>query len=122
MRGRSVPRVSLVGVSHGTRVAPEYQRQFPTRCGAAVLDGVVRRTWLPASVGVDNATALQAFAACEAASAARATRRHCGNLATLLFAAGTGRDGAEPGDRPHETLHADARLRCWPPGALRCMR
>ena len=34
-------RINLVGVSYGTRLALEYQRQFPQRVRRAVLDGVV---------------------------------------------------------------------------------
>ncbi|MEO7116948.1 MAG: alpha/beta hydrolase [Caldimonas sp.] len=67
-------RVDLVGASYGTRVALEYQRQFPTRVRRSVLDGVAPPDMaLPASASPDNQAALDALlAACAAeASCAR---------------------------------------------------
>ena len=53
-------RVNLWGGSYGTRVAMEYQRQFPQRVRSMVLDGVAPATMaLPASFAVDGEAALQ---------------------------------------------------------------
>ncbi len=59
-------KVDLVGASYGTRVALEYQRQFPTRIRRSVLDGVAPPDMaLPAAASPDNQAALDAlFAAC----------------------------------------------------------
>jgi pimeloyl-ACP methyl ester carboxylesterase len=61
-------RIDLVGASYGTRVALEYQRQFPARVRRSVLDGVAPPDMaLPASFSVDNQAALDALvAACAA--------------------------------------------------------
>jgi pimeloyl-ACP methyl ester carboxylesterase len=61
-------RVDLVGASYGTRVALEYQRQFPARVRRSVLDGVAPADMaLPASSSLDNQAAFDALvAACAA--------------------------------------------------------
>jgi pimeloyl-ACP methyl ester carboxylesterase len=62
-------RIDLVGGSYGTRVALEYQRQFPKAVRRSVLDGVAPPDMaLPASFSTDNQAALDALlAACAAA-------------------------------------------------------
>lgn len=83
-------RIDLVGVSYGTRVALEYQRQFSSRVRRSVLDGVAPADMaLPASFSVDNQAALDALiAACAAEPAcARAhpeLRRHLAELLQSL--------------------------------------
>ena len=60
-------RINLVGFSYGTRVALDYQRQFPTHVRRTVLDGVVP-PWmaLTRSVSADNQAALdKVFSDCE---------------------------------------------------------
>ena len=61
-------RIDLVGASYGTRVALEYQRQFPGAVRRSVIDGVAPPDMaLPASFSLDNQTALDAlFASCAA--------------------------------------------------------
>jgi len=61
-------RIDLVGASYGTRVALEYQRQFPKAVRRSVLDGVAPPDMaLPASFSLDNQAALDALiAACVA--------------------------------------------------------
>lgn len=68
------PRINLVGVSYGTRVALDYQRQFPQALRRSVLDGVAPPDMgLPASAAADAQAALEAlFAACAAESACQA--------------------------------------------------
>ena len=52
------PPVDLVGASYGTRVALEYQRQFPAAVRRMVLDGVAPPDMaLPASFSTDNQAA-----------------------------------------------------------------
>jgi pimeloyl-ACP methyl ester carboxylesterase len=67
-RALGADRVDLVGASYGTRVALEYQRQFPRAVRRSVLDGVAPPDLaMPASFSRDNQAALDAlFAACEA--------------------------------------------------------
>ncbi len=69
-----VPRINLVGVSYGTRVALEYMRRFPQRVRSAVLDGVVPPGLsLARSFSIDNQMALEAvFDACAAEPSCRA--------------------------------------------------
>ncbi len=59
-------RIDVVGFSYGTRVAFEYQRQFPQRLRRVVLDGVVPPDLvLPVSAAADAQAALDAvFDAC----------------------------------------------------------
>jgi pimeloyl-ACP methyl ester carboxylesterase len=68
-------RIDLIGVSYGSRVLLEYQRQFPRRVRRAVLDGAAPPDMvLPASFSADNQAALDAlFSACarDTACAAR---------------------------------------------------
>jgi len=61
-------RVDLVGASYGTRVALEYQRQFPGAVRRTVIDGVTPPDMaLPASFSFDNQAALESLlAACAA--------------------------------------------------------
>ncbi|HUG25541.1 alpha/beta hydrolase [Piscinibacter sp.] len=60
-------QINLVGVSYGTRVALEYQRQFPDPVRRSVIDGVAPPDMvLPASFSTDGQAALDAMlAACE---------------------------------------------------------
>ena len=71
-------QINLVGASYGTRVALEYQRQFPQSLRRSVLDGVAPPDMdLIASGAIDSRSALEAiFAACagEAACGARYPR------------------------------------------------
>lgn len=80
-------RIDLVGASYGTRVALEYQRQFPTAVRRAVIDGVAPPDMaLPASFSLDNQAAFDALvAACAAES--QCARNHPdlhGRFDTLL--------------------------------------
>ena len=61
-------RIDLVGASYGTRVALEYQRQFPRAVRRSVIDGVAPPDMaLPASFSMDNQAAFDALvAACAA--------------------------------------------------------
>ena len=61
-------RIDLVGASYGTRVALEYQRQFPQAVRRSVIDGVAPPDMaLPASFSFDNQAAFDALlAACAA--------------------------------------------------------
>ena len=61
-------RIDLVGASYGTRVALEYQRQFPRSVRRSVIDGVAPPDMaLPASFSLDNQAAFDALvAACAA--------------------------------------------------------
>ena len=53
-------RIDLVGASYGTRVALEYQRQFPKAVRRSVIDGVAPPDMaLPASFSLDNQAALR---------------------------------------------------------------
>lgn len=72
------PRVNVVGVSYGTRVALEYLRQYPKAVRRAVLDGVAPPDMvLPVSMAADNQAALDALLdACAAAQACRARHRN----------------------------------------------
>jgi len=64
-------RIDLVGASYGTRVALEYQRQFPNAVRRSVIDGVAPPDMaLPASFSTDNQAALDAVVAACAAEAA----------------------------------------------------
>jgi pimeloyl-ACP methyl ester carboxylesterase len=64
-------RIDLVGVSYGTRAALEYMRAYPTHVRRVVLDAVAPPDMvLPATMGTDAATALDAlFRDCAAAPA-----------------------------------------------------
>ena len=70
-RALGAEQINLVGVSYGTRVGLEYQRQFPSAVRRSVLDGVAPPDMvLPASFSTDNQAALDALvAACAAESA-----------------------------------------------------
>jgi pimeloyl-ACP methyl ester carboxylesterase len=70
-RALGAERIDLVGASYGTRVALEYQRQFPNAVRRSVIDGVAPPDLaMPASFSRDNQTALDAlFAACAAEAA-----------------------------------------------------
>ena len=69
-------RIDLVGASYGTRVALEYQRQFPKAVRRSVLDGVAPPDMaLPASFSFDNQAALDALVVACAAEPACA-REH----------------------------------------------
>jgi pimeloyl-ACP methyl ester carboxylesterase len=61
-------QIDLVGESYGTRVALEYQRQFPNAVRRSVIDGVAPPDMaLPASFSLDNQSAFDAMlAACAA--------------------------------------------------------
>ncbi len=67
-------QINLVGASYGTRVALDYQRQFPHALRRSVLDGVAPPDMdLIASLAVDSRRALDAmFAACADEAACRA--------------------------------------------------
>jgi pimeloyl-ACP methyl ester carboxylesterase len=55
-------RIDLVGASYGTRVALEYQRQFPKAVRRSVIDGVAPPDMaLPASFSFDNQAAFDAL-------------------------------------------------------------
>jgi Predicted hydrolases or acyltransferases (alpha/beta hydrolase superfamily) len=70
-RALGVEQIDLVGASYGTRVALEYQRQFPKAVRRSVLDGVAPPDMaLPASFSVDNQAAFDALLAACAAEAA----------------------------------------------------
>lgn len=64
-------RIDLVGASYGSRVALEYQRQFPGAVRRSVLDGAAPPDMaLPASFSTDNQAAFDALAAACAAEPA----------------------------------------------------
>ena len=67
-------QINLVGASYGTRVALEYQRQFPQALRRSVLDGVAPPDMdLVASGAIDSRSSLDAmFAACAAEAACQA--------------------------------------------------
>jgi pimeloyl-ACP methyl ester carboxylesterase len=67
-RALGAEQIDLIGASYGTRVALEYQRQFPRAVRRSVLDGVAPPDMaLPVSFSLDNQAALDALlAACEA--------------------------------------------------------
>jgi pimeloyl-ACP methyl ester carboxylesterase len=67
-RALGAERIDLVGASYGTRVALEYQRQFPRAVRRSVLDGVAPPDMaLPASYSLDNQAAFDRLvAACAA--------------------------------------------------------
>jgi pimeloyl-ACP methyl ester carboxylesterase len=70
-RALGAEQIDLVGASYGTRVALEYQRQFPRAVRRSVLDGVAPPDMaLPASYSLDNQAALDALLAACAAEAA----------------------------------------------------
>jgi pimeloyl-ACP methyl ester carboxylesterase len=70
-RALGAERIDLVGASYGTRVALEYQRQFPGAVRRSVLDGVAPPDMaLPASFSLDNQAAFDALVAACAAEAA----------------------------------------------------
>jgi pimeloyl-ACP methyl ester carboxylesterase len=71
-------QINLLGASYGTRVALEYQRQFPANLRRTVLDGVAPPDMvLPYSASPDNQAALDAlWASCAAQSACRAAFPH----------------------------------------------
>ncbi len=80
-------RIDLVGASYGTRVALEYQRQFPKAVRRSVIDGVAPADMaLPASFSFDNQAALDGLlAACGAeAACARAHPDLRGRFTALL--------------------------------------
>lgn len=63
-RALGVERIDLVGASYGTRVALEYQRQFPNAVRRTVIDGVAPPDMaLPASFSTDNQAAFDALVA-----------------------------------------------------------
>ena len=68
----SYPRINVLGISYGSRVGLEYQRQFPQALRRLVLDGVV-----PPSLGLPNQDAQAAldavFADCAEQAACRAS-------------------------------------------------
>jgi pimeloyl-ACP methyl ester carboxylesterase len=67
-RALGAEQIDLVGASYGTRVALEYQRQFPAAVRRSVIDGVAPPDMaLPASFSLDNQSALDGLlAACAA--------------------------------------------------------
>lgn len=110
-----VQRINLVAASYGTRVALDYQRQFPDHLRRAVMDGVV-----PPDMALHQSSALDAQAALDAVWAAcnaEATcQRRYGDIkstwATLL--AGLPREAqvADPrtGQRELVTINRDMLL------------
>jgi pimeloyl-ACP methyl ester carboxylesterase len=72
-RQLGAPQLNLVGVSYGTRVALEYQRQFPQALRRSVLDGVAPPDMgLVTSLSGDSQAVLDAvFQACEGEAACR---------------------------------------------------
>lgn len=69
-RALGAEQIDLVGASYGTRVALEYERQFPHAVRRSVLDGVAPPDMvLPASFSQDNQAALDALLAACAAEA-----------------------------------------------------
>jgi len=85
--GLGAPPVDLVGASYGTRVALEYQRQFPAAVRRMVIDGVAPPDMvLPASFSTDNQAAFDGWVgACAAEPAcARAYPALRERLAALL--------------------------------------
>ena len=79
-RALGAERINLVGGSYGTRLALDYQRQFPAAVRRSVLDGVAPPDMaLPASYSTDGQAALDAlFTACEAEAACRQAWPNCG--------------------------------------------
>lgn len=73
-RALGASRINLVGISYGTRVALDYQRQFPGAVRRSVLDGVAPPDMgLPASAAADAQAAFDALlAACADEPACRA--------------------------------------------------
>ena len=70
-RELGVDRIDLVGASYGTRVALEYQRQFPQAVRRSVIDGVAPPDMaLPASFSTDNQAAFESLASACAAEPA----------------------------------------------------
>ena len=70
-RAIGAEQIDLVGASYGTRVALEYQRQFPRAVRRSVLDGVAPPDMaLPTSFGFDNQAAFDSLLAACAAEAA----------------------------------------------------
>ena len=70
-RALGAERIDLVGGSYGTRVALEYQRQFPQAVRRTVIDGVAPPDMaLPASFSLDNQAAFDGLAAACAAEPA----------------------------------------------------
>ena len=70
-RALGAEQIDLVGASYGTRVALEYQRQFPQAVRRSVLDGAAPPDMaLPASFSLDNQAALDALLAACAVEAA----------------------------------------------------
>ncbi len=65
-RALGAEQIDLVGASYGSRVALEYQRQFPRAVRRSVIDGVAPPDMaLPASYSLDNQAALDSLiAAC----------------------------------------------------------
>ena len=106
-------RINLIGVSYGTRLALEYQRQFPQRVRRAVLDGVV-----PSDVELTRTMAEDAEAVLErllkdCASDAICRRDHPqlrANWQRLLEARATTVSLANPLSGISETLQADGQL------------
>ena len=96
-RALGAERIDLVGASYGTRVALEYQRQFPQAVRRSVLDGVAPPDMaLPASFSLDNQAAFDALvAACAAEPAcARDASRAARALRGLLAVAAAHGQGA----------------------------
>jgi pimeloyl-ACP methyl ester carboxylesterase len=63
-RALGAERIDLVGASYGTRVALEYQRQFPRAVRRSVIDGVAPPDMaLPASYSLDNQAAFDGLVA-----------------------------------------------------------
>ncbi|MCW5664958.1 MAG: alpha/beta fold hydrolase [Piscinibacter sp.] len=61
-RALGAEHINLVGISYGTRVALDYQRQFPQAVRRSVLDGVAPPDMgLPASAAADAQAALDAL-------------------------------------------------------------
>ena len=86
-RALGAERIDLVGASYGTRVALEYQRQFPAAVRRSVLDGAAPPDMaLPASFSTDNQAAFDALAAaCTAEPACAAAHPDLGaRFAALL--------------------------------------
>jgi len=70
-RAIGAEQIDLVGASYGTRVALEYQRQFPRAVRRSVLDGAAPPDMaLPSSFALDNQVAFDALLAACAAEAA----------------------------------------------------
>jgi len=74
-RALGAERINLVGGSYGTRAAIEFLRAYPAAVRRVVIDGVAPPDMaLPASIGVDAQSALDALLAWCAADAACAAR------------------------------------------------